>query len=214
MVPSQPLAVWIRGNERIELGDERGVAPGVEVGGDASVESGQAALLEPCSLRLGERLVGDVRQGRPPPEREGLRQRAVLDEPLEAVDIELAVVHTQEVARRTSDDAIGAERLPQRVHVHLQRALAARRRLLAPDPVDQAVHRHDLVRVEEEQRQESPRPGAAERHRHTVVTQDLERPQQPELHFLQRSLKPGLNGSKAVEPRLVASRPASPRRQM
>ena len=158
------------------------MAPGIEVGGDARVESGQAALLEPCSLRLGERLVRDVGQGRPPPERERLRQRAVLDEPLEAVDVELAVVHPQEVARRTRDDAIGAERLPQRVYVHLQRARAARRRLLAPDPVDQAVDRDDLVRVEQEQRQESPRSRAAERHGRAVVAHDLERPQQPELH--------------------------------
>ena len=69
-------------------------------------------------------------------------------------------------------------------HVHLERARRARGGLLAPDPVDQAVGRDDVVRVEQELREEGTRPRPAERERRTVVSDHLHRPEQPEFHAL------------------------------
>ena len=71
---------------------------------DPLLERRQAKLLEAGDLGSGERLVGEVRERRPPPEGEGLPQGGrgrlspagdlrfprLLDQPLEAVEIELA----------------------------------------------------------------------------------------------------------------------------
>jgi hypothetical protein len=101
-------------------------------------------------------------------------------------------------AWRARHDPVGAERLPQRVHVHLEGARGARRRRLAPDRVDQPVGRDRLVRAEEELGEERARPRAAELQRNAVVVDDLERPEHPELHALRplpRRLKQSLGGS-------------------
>ena len=60
------------GDEGLELGSERVVSSGVEVGGDAGLERAESSFLEPRSLRLGKRLGGDVGERRPAPQREGL----------------------------------------------------------------------------------------------------------------------------------------------
>ena len=91
MVRTQPLAIRMCSDERVELGDEGAVAAGIEVGGDTCLEHGQPALLEARGLRLGERLVRDIRERGAAPERKRLRVGAVLDEPREAVDVELAL---------------------------------------------------------------------------------------------------------------------------
>ena len=215
VVRAQPLAVWIRGHERVELRHERAVAPVVEICGDPRLERRQTALLQARRLRLGEGLVRDVRERRPAPERERLGGRSLRDEPLEPLDVQLPLLHAQQIAGRARDDAVGAESLSQCVHVHLQRARAARRRLLAPDAVQQTVHGDDLVRVQQEQREQRPRPLPTESHRPTVVVHHLQRPQQPELHS---PFRPPL--SRAYVDRKRSSRGCShpvqsaPRRQM
>jgi len=189
----EPFAVRVRRDERVELPDERGVLASLEVGGDPRLEHGQAALLEPGGLCLGERLVGNAAERRPAPERERLPQVggvARCAETAEPLGVELARLHADEVAGRPRHDALRAERLAEGVNVHLQRSARARGRALAPDPVDQPVGRDHLVRVEQEQRQERPRALAPERHRPAVVGSNLDRPQQPELHDPVRLLKP------------------------
>ena len=180
----QPLAVRMGGRERVELACERAVASRVEVGVDSRLQRGQARFLEPRHLRLGERLEGEVGERLATPERERAVRVALGNEALEAVDVELVGVDADEVAGRPGDDPVGADRPAKRVHVHLERARRARRRLLAPDPVDQAVGRDDVVGVEQELREQGARPRPAERDRRTVVSDHLQRPQQPELHAL------------------------------
>ena len=172
------------GRERVELACERAVAARVEVGVDPRLQRGQPRFLEPRRLRLRERLEGEVGERLPPPERERAVRVAVGDQAREAVDVELVGVDADDVARRPGDDPVGADRPAERVHVHLERARRARRRLLAPDPVDQAVGRDDVVRVEQELREQGARPRPAERDRRTVVSDHLHRPEQPEFHAL------------------------------
>ena len=69
-IPPRPFAERVLGDERLELSDQVGVATQVEVGLDPKLQCGQPDLLEPGDGRLGELLVGDVRERRAPPQRE------------------------------------------------------------------------------------------------------------------------------------------------
>ena len=158
--------------------------PDVEIEVDTGLEHRQAALVEPRSGGLRERLVGEVCERGAAPERERLAHLicVALGEPLETLDVELVRLHADEIAGRTRHDPVGAERGAQRVDVHLERVLGAGGRRLAPDPVDQPVGGDDCVRLEEQLGQQRARSRAAERHRHAIVVEDLQRPQQAEFH--------------------------------
>ena len=71
---ADPLAQRVRGDERLELGDERAVAAEGEVGVDPLLEQREPELLEPRRLDGGERLEGELRERRAAPERERLVQ--------------------------------------------------------------------------------------------------------------------------------------------
>ena len=167
----------------------------VEVDLDPGLQCPEAELLQPRRLRLREGLERDVGERVPAPEGKRAVWIAVGEELLEAVHVELARLDADEVAGRARHDPVGAERLPERVHVHLERTAGARWRCLAPDAVDQPVGRHGLVRVEQEERQKRARARSAERDRRAVVPGHLQRPEQPELQPLQTLLKPSLSGS-------------------
>ena len=196
---AKPLAVRMRGDECVELGRRaapcarrRGLRRSAPRAPRAGLSSRRAASACANGSYATSASAGAA------PERERLaRGVAVLDQPRRTARRPARPASTRsEIAGRPRDDAVGAERLPERVHVHLERARAARRRLLAPDAVDQAVDRDDLVRVEQEQREQRPRPLPAESDRPTVVAHHLQRPQQPELHSpFRTSLKPTLGGS-------------------
>ena len=158
--------------------------PACEVGVDPRLQRGQPRFLEPRRLSLRERLEGEVGECLPTPELERAVRVTVGDQAREAVDVELVRVDADDVARRPGDDPVGADRPAERMHVHLERARRARGGLLAPDPVDQAVGRDDVVRVEQELREQGTRPRPAERDRRTVVSDHLHRPEQPEFHAL------------------------------
>ena len=172
------------GRERVELARDRGVATCVEVGVDPRLQRCQPCFLEPRRLRLRERLKGEVGERLSAPERERAVRVAVGDQACEAVDVELVGVDADDVARRPGDDPVRPDPPPERVHVHLERARRACRRLFAPDPVDQAVGRDDVVRVEQELREQGARPRPAKRDRRTVVSDHLDRPEQAEFHAL------------------------------
>ena len=112
------------GDERAQLSDELAVAAEREIGVDPPLERDEPELLEPCDRGLGERLVCEIGQGLAPPQRERLSQRrrrrlrlAVLrriDEPLEAVEVELVSRDSQRVPRGARDeDVLRAERLAE-----------------------------------------------------------------------------------------------------
>ena len=75
-LPAQPLAVRMLGDQRLELADELGVAAEREVGLDPLLERRQPQLLEPRRLDPRERLVVELGQRRPAPQRERLAQQA------------------------------------------------------------------------------------------------------------------------------------------
>ena len=164
------------------------MASRVEVGLDPGLDRPEAQLLEPRRLRLGERLERDVGERVAAPEGEGPVRVTVRQEELEAIYVELAGLHPDDVAGRPGGDPVGSERLPERVHVYLERARGARGRRFPPDAVDQPVGRHGLVGVEQQECEERARAGAAERNHGAVVPGHLQRPEQPELQPLQPPL--------------------------
>jgi hypothetical protein len=68
----QALPERVGGHERFELGHHVGVPAEGELGLEPGLQRGDAQLLEARRLGDGERLVGEVGQGRAPPQAEGL----------------------------------------------------------------------------------------------------------------------------------------------
>ena len=108
----------------------------------------------------GECRLAEIRQRRPSPECERFAKRLcrgrgnldsrLFSELLEALQVELALFDAKEVARAAGGDPVGAEQLAERVYRHLERVGGLLRRMLAPESVDEALAKDDLVRVEEE----------------------------------------------------------------
>ena len=128
--PAQPLAVAMLARERFELADQLRVPSQRQVGLDALLQRGEPPLLQTRRLPLGEGRVGDVRERRPVPERQRVAQdrrrgrrlgpAGPLDELDEALQVELAGLHADQVARAPGDHPVGPERLAQGVHADLQ----------------------------------------------------------------------------------------------
>ncbi len=122
---ARALAQRLGLDERLELGDELGVAAQREVGVDALLDDDGSQLLESRDLRLRERLVDEVGQRRSAPERERLAQRdlgggcvaglergpPLLRQAGEAVHVHVLRIELEDVAGRARGDD-GAERLP------------------------------------------------------------------------------------------------------
>ena len=146
--------------------------------------------------RLGEqrRLIRQVGQRRPPPERQGILDRVdrdaridregllrVGDERIEPSRVELERFDDEEVAGRPAFQASVAQRLAEVRHVGLEDVARLLGRLLTPDIVDQDVSGDDLVRADQQVRQDRAllRPSEGDR---AVPRVDLERSQDAELH--------------------------------
>ena len=69
-IPPQAFAERVLGDECLELPDQLVVAPEREVGVDPELDCCQPDLLEPGDRRLGEALVGEVRERRASPQRQ------------------------------------------------------------------------------------------------------------------------------------------------
>jgi hypothetical protein len=156
---ARPFLEGTLSHERLELGDEVGAPSQREVGLDSLLEREHPELLEASRLDLDERLVREVGQGSPAPQREGGAQRRgagirllptrLLDEALELVEVELAVPDAQEITRaaRLERLTVVAERLPERRDVHLDRLRRGLGRALGPDLLREPVGGNDLVRA-------------------------------------------------------------------
>jgi len=167
----------VLGDEALELGDEVAMAPEPEVGVDAILERSQSKLLETRALGRCERLVGEVGERSTAPDLQALpehprggrlasareRLSPLAPEPLEPVHVELAVGDADQVAGAAAQDRLGPEQLPQPRHEHLEVVRGARRRLLAPDLLDERVGRDDLVRPDQERREQRALLAAAQR---------------------------------------------------
>ena len=195
-IPPQALAERVLGDECLELSDQLVVAPEREVGVDPELDCCQPDLLEPGDRRLGEALVGEVRERRAPPQRQRVaqplrrvgRQAAseqappLVHQALEAVEIELVGLDPDDVAGRSGRQHVLRKRLAKSRDVDPQRGGGVLGRVLAPELVDQPVSGNDLVGVEEEHGEKRTRLGPAEGDLAAFVPH-LERSQDPELHL-------------------------------
>ena len=84
----------------------------------------------------------------------GERQRALLGEPLEAVQIEGERGSAQRVRGPARLDRVAAERLAQRGDAALHEVVGGRGRVLAPELVDQPLGRDERVGADEQQDEE------------------------------------------------------------
>ena len=178
-----------------------------QVGLDPLLDGAEPKLAQPADLALGERVVGEVGKWFPAPERERLAQRcgrllgltrgerppALLDEPLEAIDVQFARRDFEDVTVRTSaDDFLPRRRsatrqrcvecLAQARDVDLNVLRGARRCLLSPHDVDQPIDGNHLVPLQQQHRQDDPLLAPAELNRAALAVVDLERPEYPEVH--------------------------------
>ena len=173
---ARPLAQRLGLDERLELGDELGVAAQREVGLDALLDDDGAQLLEPGDLRLRERLVDEVGERRAAPERERLAQRdlgggrvarlergpPLLRERDEAVHVDALGLELEHVARRARRDD-GAERLAELRDVDLDGVRGRLGRIAGPERLDEPVDGDDASRLEREHGEERARLLPAER---------------------------------------------------
>ena len=177
----QALAQGVAADEVVELREQpRPVAAG-EIGVDALLHHGQAPLLEPLRLLIRERLVEDVGEGRAAPELERLAQRTARHQSLEAVEVELTRLDDEQVAGSAPQDATCAQHPAQPRHVAVERLRRAPGWMLPPQPGDQPVARHRLVRAEEQHREQCALLRPAERERGAVAAR-LDRAEDRELH--------------------------------
>src|SRR5262249_39987457 len=79
---------------------------------------------------------------------------SLLEQRLEALEVELTRRETEAVTRRATLYPIAAEERPQPRDVGVERTPGALPGALAPQVVDQSIAGDDLVRVQEQQRQE------------------------------------------------------------
>ena len=201
---AQALPKRVLRDERLQLADELLVAAKREIGVDTVGERRQVNLLESPDLRLRKGLVGEIRERRSAPEREGFEKRpcrqprtpraqdpsALLDQPLESIGVELVPPHTKEIAGGPGNQHVlgvargapSSERLSQLGDVHLHDLHGPRRRPPGPELLDQTIDRDDLVSVQQQDGQQHPLFAAAER-KPTPVGPDLERPEDPKLHL-------------------------------
>ena len=169
---------WVLGDQSVELANQLGVPAKHKIRVDPCLDREQAELVEARSLLLGESLVGDAVERRSAPERQrfagpcgccvdvavGERPLGFGQPTLEAVDVELLLSDLQHVAAAARDEqlAIRVQRLAQLRNVDLHALRRRRGRLLAPELVDQAVGRYDLVGVDQEVREQRGALAAAD----------------------------------------------------
>jgi hypothetical protein len=85
---------------------------------------------------------------------------------------------------------VARQHAPQLRHIQLDHLRRRRRRVLSPQPIDQAIDAHRGVRLQSEHRQQRPLLGRAKRDR-PAVERRLDRPEELKIHTDKRSLSAG-----------------------
>ena len=185
------------GGQRFELWDERVVLPEREFGLDPLLDRDEPQVLEAIDLGPRERLVGEVGQGAAAPEPErgperlerlpGLagrvRSTALLQEPLESMDVDLLRCDPQHVAPGPGQEQLlRVEALTQPGDLDVEVVARGAGRPVGPQLVDHPVARDHLVGVQEQERDQRPLLRSPERNR-PAVPNSFERPEQQELHL-------------------------------
>ena len=138
-----------------------------------------------------QRLVGELGQGRPAPERESFAQHPVRrrraggprirHELLEAIEVERTGIGTELVRRRRGPDHVATEHPPELGDVRLENLRGRRRRPAGPELLDQQVARNRLVRPDEQQGKQGPLLWRIQRN-DAALGDHLKRPEDAELH--------------------------------
>jgi hypothetical protein len=176
------------------------MAPERELGIEQRLEGGQALFLQRCRRR-SQRLLGrELAERRAAPERERIAQQrrrggrgpaaGIADQRAEAVGIDDRVGSVEQIAAVLRHDALRADRLAQPRHLQIERVHRIARRALRPQRLREHVARHAPPPPCQQQRQQQPLLSTSDRHGPPTVVH-LQRSQDPELHFLSRSLTSG-----------------------
>ena len=209
---SQLLPHRVLLDQRGEFAGHLAVASECEIGIDASLERDEPALFEPRDLALGEIVVREIGERRPAPEREPVAEHRgrgsrrglarSVDELLEAVDVERLGRELQNIAARAGDERVGPERLAQLRDVALERLRRRVRSLLAPEVLDEALARDELVGVQQQDREQLALPPATDRDR-SIAIEHLEWAEEPDFH-----VAPYADATTAFGPRVTRVLPA------
>ena len=181
-------------DERLELGDQLGVASARQVRVNRALQRNQAELVKARRDRPRARLVGEIRERRPAPQRQrpaelhrGHAKAPLVERPrararptLEDPQVERAVGHRGDIAAPPRRDRITAQNLAQLRDIRLKHVSSGDRWLLGPDLVHKPRDGHNLVGVHEQKGQQRPLARAAEARRH-AADKRLERPEHPKL---------------------------------
>ena len=194
-LPMKALAQRVLRCESVEFARHVGMPAGGEVGVDALLEAAEAQLLEMSALDAREGL-GELGESRTAPQLErvgeeprggrrvaGLERGSALGaNAVEAAQVEsVVVVELNQVAGRPSRQDAGRQHLAELRHEdldHLDRRVG---HVIAPEIVDEPVHRHGPARVEKQPGEQRAGLPAAERERLRAVSY-LQRAEKPELH--------------------------------
>src|ERR671910_41359 len=137
----EPLSVRMVADQRLELCDHLGMTAEVQLGLDEVLPGRDPRLLETADLALRERLVGEFRQRRATPQRQGLFEYRQSAFRVAAGQLAAALDHEPFKALRV--EPVGTQRL---VGVHQEQR--QQRPLLAPDERDFAALMENLERAE------------------------------------------------------------------
>ena len=193
----------MRGNERLELGDDCVRASECEVRLDPALDRALSELLQTRYLGLGERLEREVSKCIATPECEritkrhgcacGLAARELLptrfEESLKAARVERLWRNMQHVPRRLGEQGLlavsGGEQTPQPGEIDVQDRVDRLRRPVGPELLDQSFARDGLVRVQQQNAEERALPRTADRE-WPLSLDDFKRSEDAELEIRTR----------------------------
>ncbi len=198
---AQPFPQRVPGDEVAQLAREQAVVAEREPRLRRVLLRGEPLVLQPPSLRRGERLVGDVGQCGPPPERERIGQEGgpnarlrhvarLRDERPEPVRVDGVRLDLQLVARpppghqRAPAGSGGGQGATQLRDLRLQGVGRVAGEPLAPQVRGQPVGRHGAPLVHEEVGQQRADLRLGHAHRAAVGVPQRERTQHPETHVV------------------------------
>ena len=158
----EPLAEGVLARQRLELAHELGRTRTREIRFDAPLERDEPKLVETSGRRVQHVTLGDVGQCVTRPFRERLPKSVGGDggpllleractlgrQALEPMQIEGVALHVDRVAGLSRLDDVAPERLAELRDVSLDDVRSRRRRVVAPQAVDQACRRHNLAGME------------------------------------------------------------------
>ena len=176
-LPAQPLAQRVLGHERAQLADQVGGVAARQLGRQPLLDRLQPQLLQARDLALGELVEAMVGERGPAPQRQRRLELVGRQQRLEAAAVDRVALDLQRVAGRApAHRQLLADPRAQARDLLLQRLVAAVRRLVAPDGLDELVDRHGLRRPQRQRDEQPPLLGAFE-----LDVGDFQRSQQPDL---------------------------------